>query len=262
LEASIDGSTNYASDLDLALELAGRADAITMDLFTSSRATVKADRSLVTEADLLVEDEAAKLLGRERPEDAIIAEEAHSDTIPKRRSWAIDPIDHTNNYARGLPVFGTLISLLENGRPVVGVVSAPVMGMRWWAAKGAGAWANGNLIHVSDVADLQDAHMSFSQLEEWDRLGLLQKISNLTRATRWEFGSGGFPAQMWLAEGKLDIALDSTGYVWDLAASQIIVEEAGGMFTDLVGEPSPWRGHAIVTNRVLHQAVMDFMNAP
>jgi histidinol-phosphatase len=131
------------------------------------------------------------------------------------------------------------------------------MGMRWWAAKGSGARANGQLIHVSDVTELQDAHMSFSQLAEWDSLGLLQKVSDLTQITRWEFASGGFPAQMWLAEGKLDIALDSTGYVWDLAASQIIVEEAGGMFTDLAGAPTPWSGNAVVTNKVLHQAVMN-----
>jgi histidinol-phosphatase len=246
----------HADDLQLALDLADRADRITMELFAAPRTSIKADRSLVTEADLLVEQEAADVLRKLRPGDALMAEEAHGDVTPQDRTWAIDPIDHTNNYARGLPVFGTLIALLEAGRPVVGVVSAPAMGRRWWARHGGGAWANGERIHTSGVDDLADAHISFAQLDRWDKLGRLHALAQLAGTTRWAFGSGGFPAQMWVAEGRLDVALDSTGYVWDLAASQIIVEEAGGTFTDVAGDPTPFSGNAIATNGPLHDAVL------
>lgn len=256
MKDSGDGNATLIEDLGLAIDLAQRADEITMNLFADARVSIKHDRSLVTEADLLVEREAENLISRRRPNDSLIAEEWHRKTAPADRCWAIDPIDHTNNYARGLPVFGTLIALLEHGTPVVGVISAPAIEMRWWASKGAGAWANNRPVRVSNVTNLAEAHMSFSQLDQWDKLGLLQQISDLTSVTRWAFGSGGFPAQMWLAEGKLDIALDSMGCVWDLAASQIIVEEAGGAFTDLRGNPTPWNCTAVVTNGILHDKVL------
>ncbi|MEU1589708.1 inositol monophosphatase family protein [Micromonospora sp. NPDC005710] len=245
------------NDLELALALADEADAITSRYFAQGlKATIKTDRSLVTQADIEAEARMADMLRKHRPRDDIAAEELHHKELGDGRVWAIDPIDHTNNYARGLPLYGTLISLLEDRQPIVGVVSAPALKRRWWAARGVGAFADGERIHVSQVADLEDAHLSFSQLEAWLKLGMLDGLVDLVSTVRWTFGSGGIFAQMWVAEGRIDISLDSTGYVWDLAASQIIVEEAGGRFTDVSGISDPGLGTGIATNGTLHLSVL------
>jgi histidinol-phosphatase len=246
----------------LALELAEQADKITMAHFAvGSAVTVKPDRSLVTEADLETEQALAAVLAERRPGDAIAAEELHGDQITGGRCWVIDPIDHTNNFARGLPYYGTLIAMLEDGRPVVGVVSAPALKRRWWALRGGGAFADGRPIRVSSVESLAEAHLSFAQLEAWSHRQLLDPLVGLVSDARWTFGSGGFLAQMAVAEGTMDVALDPTGYVWDLAPSQIIVEEAGGIFTDVNGHADASRGTAVVSNGLLHEEVLSRLTA-
>ncbi|WNM38863.1 inositol monophosphatase family protein [Micromonospora halotolerans] len=247
----------YEQDLSLALELADQADRITAAHFAAGSAvTVKPDRSLVTAADLETERTLAAVLADRRPHDAIAAEELHGDQVGAGRCWVIDPIDHTNNFARGLSYYGTLIALLEDGQPVVGVVSAPSLRRRWWALRGGGAFADGRGIRVSAVDELSEAHLSFAELEVWNRRGLLGPLVELVSEARWTFGSGGFLAQMAVAEGKLDVALDPTGHVWDLAASQVIVQEAGGVFTDVHGRVDATRGTAVVTNGLLHEEVL------
>ncbi|MET9255818.1 inositol monophosphatase family protein [Streptomyces sp. NPDC003717] len=261
-EAAPSGTSSYAADLELAHEMADIAADIAMAHFLKARTRVKADRSLVTEADLAVERALADLLGRERPDDGLLAEELHQDTAGPRRMWVVDPIDHTNNYARGHRAFATLIALVEEGRPVVGVIAAPALRQRWWGARGLGAWADGEPMRVSSVDDVADAHLSFSQIEAWRELGRLEQLADLAGAVRWTFGSGGWLGQMGVADGTFDIALDSTGHVWDLAASQIIVEEAGGVFSDVEGRPSPDRGTAVVCNPRLHAEVLRRLARP
>ncbi|WP_422742707.1 inositol monophosphatase family protein [Micromonospora sp. WMMD754] len=247
----------HEHDLALAQELADKADQITLaHLAAGPAATVKPDRSLVTEADLATERALAAIIAARRPTDALAAEELHGDRIVAGRCWVVDPIDHTNNFARGLPYFGTLIALLVEGRPVVAVVSAPALGRRWWATRGGGAYTGGRRIQVSAVDRLADAHLSFAELAGWRDRGLLHPLVDLVGKVRWTFGSGGFLAQMAVAEGSLDVALDPSGYVWDLAPSQLIVEEAGGIFTDLTGREDPTRGTAVVTNGLLHREVL------
>ncbi|MFI6820246.1 inositol monophosphatase family protein [Micromonospora sp. NPDC050187] len=253
-----DGTTDHAADLALALTMADLADEITLRHFHAAPvASTKPDRSLVTEADLEVERSLSAFLAAHRPTDGIAAEETRPQTVIEGRCWAIDPVDHTNNFARDLPFYGTLIALLDQGRPVVGVVSAPALGRRWWASRGGGAFADGRRIRVSATTDLADAHISFARLDRWRDLGLLDELVRLVADTRWTFGSGGFLAQMAVAEGRLDLAVDATGDVWDLAAGQILVEEAGGRFTDVRGVPEPTHGTALVTNGHLHAVLLD-----
>jgi len=239
--------------------MAATADRIAMRYFGQELATqVKSDNSLLTAADLEIDYTLTKLVSASYPTDRINAEESeHGAGHPTaHRIWAIDPIDHTNNFARGLTAFGTLIALLVAGQPVVGVISAPALGHRWWAMKGAGAYRDGQVIHVSKVSSINESHLTFSQLSEWDKLGRLRAVVEMDADARWSFGSGGFTGQMWLAEGKVDISLDSTGYIWDLAAPKIIVEEAGGRFSDIHGHDSAWLGTAISTNGALHDEVL------
>ncbi len=249
----------WTAELSFALRLADTADGIARRLFREiGDVAIKADNSVVTEADLEIESALTALLRKHFPQDAVMAEESSSGS-PSRvgRLWVIDPIDHTANFARGLEAFGTIIGLVVGGTPVVGVVAMPALSDRWWAAQGHGAYHRGDRIRVSGTRSLQNAHITYSQIAEWDRLGLAPAIIGLNAESRWSFGSGGFLGQMWVAEGKVDVSLDSTGYVWDFAAPKIIVEEAGGRFTDVRGSTDVWQGTAVATNGPIHDLVLD-----
>ncbi len=251
-------------DLALALALADRADEITMDYFRRDDLDVrtKPDRSHVTEADLAAERALREILRDRVPSDGVIGEE-FDETPGGGRRWIIDPIDHTNNYTRGIEVFATLIGLEVHGEITVGVVSSPAMGRRWWASRGDGAYVSEagrtRRLAVSAVDDLAEAHVSFAALERWG--DLIPDVAEICGAAHYTFGSGGFWAQMLVAEGRCDAALDPWGKLWDNAAIQMIVEEAGGRFTDLADEPRIDQDCAIVTNGVLHEEILTRLNA-
>ncbi|MFC4910804.1 inositol monophosphatase family protein [Actinomadura gamaensis] len=244
-------------DLAVALALADLADDVTMRHFRRAGLVVrtKPDRSPVTEADTETERALRAHLAAHRPDDSVLGEEQGGTQGP--RCWVIDPVDHTANFARGMPVFGTLIALTEQGRPTVGVVSAPALGRRWWASRGQGAFADGTRMRVSAVDDLSEATLSFAALHRWDDRDLLPEIADLSRRALHTWGSGGFWAQMLVAEGRLDACLDPWGKPWDLAASKIIVEEAGGLLTDLTGAPRIDQDCALASNGLLHKQLLD-----
>jgi histidinol-phosphatase len=238
------------ADLELALRLADAADAVSLARFRARDLVVetKPDRTPVTEADRAVEKELRSLLGRDRPDDAILGEEeGESGTGPRR--WILDPIDGTRNYSRGVPVWATLIALEDQGRVVLGVVSAPALHRRWWAERGGGAHAGGDQVHVSAVHRAEDSVLSFA---------LEQPLPSLATRAWHARGYGDFWSHMLVAEGAIDGAIDAIGVsVWDLAAVQVIVEEAGGTFTDFAGGHRVDGGSAISSNGHLHQALLD-----
>ncbi len=236
-------------DLALALDLAQAADAISLGRFRAGdlRVETKPDRTPVTDADRAVESALRARLADERPDDAILGEEEGSAGSAARR-WLIDPIDGTRNYSRGIPVWATLIALAVDGVPEVGVVSAPALGRRWWAERGAGAFADGRPIHVSAVAAVEDAVLSFPL----DR-GLPEIAAHCWHAR----GFGDFWAHMLVAEGAVDGAIEAVGVkAWDIAAIQPIVEEAGGRLTDFDGGRRIDGGTAVVSNGLLHDALL------
>jgi histidinol-phosphatase len=176
----------------------------------------------------------------------------------------IDPIDGTKNFVRGVPVWATLIALLDGDEPVAGLVSAPALGRRWWGAVGAGAFTGkqrsaATPIRVSGVSRLVDASFSYSSLSGWEKLGLLDDFLDLTRAVWRTRGYGDFYSYMLVAEGAVDIAAEPEVSVWDLAALVPIVTEAGGRFTDLSGQPGPAGGNAIATNGRLHETALEYL---
>lgn len=238
-------------DLELALRLADAADAISVGRFRARDLVVetKPDRTPVTEADRAVETELRAILARERPRDAILGEEEGELGSGPRR-WVIDPIDGTRNYSRGVPVWATLIALEEDGRVAVGVVSAPALHRRWWAARGSGAHANGDRVHVSAIRRIEDAVLSFA---------LEQPLPGLAKHAWHARGYGDFWSHMLVAEGAVDGAIDAVGVsVWDLAALQVIVEEAGGRVTQLDGSPTRHLGSVVSSNGLLHD---EFLSA-
>ncbi|MBF6100621.1 histidinol-phosphatase [Nocardia cyriacigeorgica] len=254
----------HTSDLELALRLADAADAITKERFGALdlKVDAKPDLTPVSDADLAVERQIRKILEQERPQDSVLGEEFGGDAEFTGRQWVIDPIDGTKNFVRRVPVWATLIALLEDGVPVVGVVSAPALARRWWAAAGSGAWSSFHPgapkpITVSAVADLDNASLAFSSLSGWRDRGLREKFIDLTDEVWRVRGYGDFLSYCLVAEGAVDIATEPEVSLWDLAALDILVREAGGSFTSLNGTPGPHGGDAIATNGPLHQAVLD-----
>lgn len=244
-------------DLALALRLADVADAITVDRFRAQdlRVVAKPDLTPVSDADLAVEEELRRLLADQRPADAVLGEE-HGVTGSGPRQWVIDPIDGTKNFVRGAPVWATLIALLVDGRVEVGVVSAPALRRRWWAARGQGAFADGVPISVSSVSALSDAFLSYSSLPGWEDKGLLDRVLQLSRDCWRTRAFGDFWSHVLVAEGSVDASFEPEVSLWDLAALQVIVEEAGGRFTSLAGEARPDGGSVVCSNGLLHDEVL------
>ena len=244
-------------DLAFALELADLADAITTERFQADDLVVetKPDLTPVTEADRAVEQALRKRIGEERPGHGVVGEEFGADGRGSVR-WILDPIDATKNYLRGVPVWGTLIALEREGRVELGVASAPALHRRWWAARGEGAFVNGRRVHVSRVAELSDAVLSYASLLSWEEDRLGEQFLTLARSCWRTRAFGDFWGYMLVAEGVVDLAVEPEVALWDLAAPQVIVEEAGGRLTDLGGTPTPAGGSGITSNGLLHDRVL------
>lgn len=253
-------SPDHEDDLRLALELADIADGVTMRRYRAAdlRVETKPDLTPVTESDEATERALRERLLQARPDDAIVGEEfgAGGQSASAGRRWIIDPIDGTKSYVRGMPTWSTLIALESGGKVVVGVVSMPALQRRWWALRGGGAFAGGRPIRVSDVGVLADAQMAWSGIEDWAAVGRLERIIELGRACWRTRGVGDAWQYMLVAEGVAEIASDPAAQVWDLAAVKLIVEEAGGRFTDMSGAATPAGGSGLATNGHLHEAAL------
>jgi histidinol-phosphatase len=235
-------------DLSLAQELADAADAIALAGFRTGLAVEqKADLTPVTEADRAVERELRRVLAEARPDDAVLGEEQGASGHADRR-WILDPIDGTRNFARGIPVWATLLALDEGGAITLGVVSAPALGHRWWARRQEGAFADGHRINVSGVERVEDAVLSFA---------LDRALPEIALRAWHARGFGDFWAHMLVAEGVVDGAVDAHGVAeWDLAAVKVIVEEAGGRFSDFAGDARFDSGSAVTSNGLLHDELL------
>jgi histidinol-phosphatase len=249
------------AELRLALELAEIADDMTLAHFRSGSLEVerKPDLTEVTHVDRGVERALRERIARDRPGDGVLGEEYGLEDEGASARWILDPIDGTRNYTRGIPVYATLIALQVDGRVEVGVASAPALGHRWWAARGDGAFADGRPIHVSSVLRLEDAAISYPEVLSFSKRGLLEQIVRLDARSWHPRGFGDFWQHVLVAEGALDVAIEPVASVWDLAALQVIVEEAGGRLTDFAGEPRADGGDAIVSNGLLHEELLELL---
>jgi histidinol-phosphatase len=243
------------ADLRYALELADAADALTLPRFraTDLRVETKPDLTPVTDADRAVERMMRERIARDRPGEGVLGEEEGDDGGSVR--WIVDPIDGTKNFSRGIPVWASLVALEREGRVVCGVASAPALGHRWWAARGQGAFRDGERIEVSRIASLEEATVSFS------RSGLDDpKLLDLARRAWHAQPFSDFWAHLLVAEGAVEISVEHSMSTWDNAALQVIVEEAGGRFSDLRGEARIDGGSGVSTNGLLHDLVLEELN--
>src|SRR3954454_21548486 len=259
--------TTFTDDLRLAHVLADDADSLSTSRFRALDLHVvnKPARPPVTDADKSVEEGIRRTLSRARPRDAVLGEEQGSVGHSQRR-WVVDPIDGTKNFVRGVPVWATLISLMVDDEVVVGCVSAPLLQRRWWASKGGGAWAGRALLrasecHVSGVARLDAASLSYSSFDGWDEQDRLDAFLALARRCWRTRAYGDFWSYMLIAEGAVDLAAEPDLELYDMAALDVIVREAGGTFTSLDGTPGPLGGNALASNGRLHDHALAFLGS-
>lgn len=258
---------DHRDDCDFALRLADAADKLTTSRFQAVdlRISSKPDRTPVTDADTAVEDAIRAVITEARPGDAIAGEErgGFSPEALSGRTWILDPIDGTKNFLRGLPVWATLIALVSDGVPVVGVVSAPALGRRWWAWSGGGAYTNDGAdtrrISVSEVGALEDAYVSTTHLGTWTEYHSREAYLALVDACWENRAFGDFWQHCLVAEGAIDLAAEPIVNPWDVAPMQVLVSEAGGRFSDLSGAERFDRGTALSSNGALHDAALEIL---
>jgi len=259
--------TKFTDDLRLAHVLADDADSLTMSRYKALDLHVvnKPDLTPVSDADKSVEEGIRRSLSRARPRDAVLGEEQGSTGFSQRR-WVVDPIDGTKNFIRGVPVWATLIALMVDEQVVVGCVSAPQLNRRWWACKDGGAWTGRSLLrasecHVSDVSVLDGASMSYSSLSGWEERDRLDDFLALSRRCWRTRAYGDFWSYTLVAEGAVDLAVEPELEIYDMAALDVIVREAGGAFTSLDGTPGPFGGNALASNGRVHDQALAFLGS-
>ncbi len=258
-------------DLDFALALADQVDAFTLARYGANDLNVetKPDMTPVSDADRGAEQLILAALAEHRPQDSVLGEEfgVHGDSS---RRWVIDPIDGTKNFVRRVPVWATLIALLVDDEPVLGVISAPAMTRRWHAATGLGAFVTEpgtqvgttatRAIQVSKVGQLADASLSYASLNGWKEAGKLDGLLELLEAAWRTRGYGDFLSYALLAEGAVDAAFEPELELYDMAALVPVVREAGGRFTSVAGSEGCHGGNALATNGLLHPAILPYLN--
>ena len=270
-------SSTHSAELEFALTLADIADEISLARYRALDLviTTKPDKSPVTDADKSVETAISSAIHGKYPNDGIVGEEfgTSGSRGSRDRYWVIDPIDGTKNFLRGVPTWATLIALVENENVVASVVSSPALYRRWYASVGGGAFvtegASGagsqgeaksdpRKLAVSKVSQLSDASIAYSDFQGWGaRRANFEKLLDGAWRTR---GLGDFWSHILVAEGAVDVAIEPSLALWDMAALDLIVREAGGKFTSLDGVDGPFGPNAISTNGVLHGAIVAALN--
>jgi histidinol-phosphatase len=247
------------------VDLADLADGISMPHYDAQDFVVetKPDRTEVTVADRGVEQALMDAISTRFPTHQVLGEEfgVRGGDATSFYRWILDPIDGTSNFTRHVPVWATLIALEHHGELVGAMVSCPAMARRWWAIRGAGAYADGRPIRVSGITDVSNAFVSYSD-GHWIDVAMRGRLGVLLASANRERCFGDFWQHMLVAEGSIDIAIEPIVSLWDLAAIQLIVQEAGGTFTDLQGHARADGGSAVSTNASLHQAVLDALRDP
>jgi histidinol-phosphatase len=251
-------ATDLDADLALAMELADAAAAVTLEWFGDRLAVeLKADATPVTEVDRAAERAIRDRLAERAPGDGIVGEE-HGETPGRSgRTWLIDPVDGTKLYAEGIPLWTTLIALTVDGRPVLGVADAPALHTRYHGVRGGGAWRDGRRLAASDVGSLADAFIGHSPLDEWISTGDEERLFRVARRARRTRGLSDAWAQLLVAQGSMEALVEHEPcFPWDWAATQVIVEEAGGRITTSEGAAPAPGSNLLVTNGRVHEELV------
>lgn len=268
LDAKIDGfkfslpKVKVSKEIVFALDVCQRAGVLAMEHFDRNiDVEEKSDGTPVTVADKKCERLIRESIAARFPDDAILGEEEGGDSspMPKGRRWIIDPIDGTYNYARAIPIFSTLLSLENDGEIVLGVVYNPAIKEIFWAEKGCGAFRNGKRINVSEISEMKNSQFNFGAPSRMQAHGLWDAFTELVAKTGRQRGFGDYLGFAHVFEGKAEAHLEIGVKVWDLAPMKIIVEEAGGQFSDLDGGKSVYTGSCLITNGLVHEQFLGIL---
>ena len=250
--------------LELALAICDETDPLALAHFRRDiPVSTKPDRTLVTEADTSIERLARERIARAHPGHGLVGEEYGTEAGNAPTRWYIDPIDGTHNFVRGVPVFATLLAVEQEGRLELGVISAPALGERWYATRDGGAWAVGargtagpRQIRVSSVSAVADAQVLYGSARDIDRSGLAPGFRSLVDEAWRERGFGDFWGYALLAEGAAEVMVEVGLAPWDAAAPAMLVEEAGGRWSDWTGASRLDSRTFLATNGVMHDEVL------
>lgn len=256
----------YETWLSFALACCDAADSIALDHFRRDLVIeTKPDRTFVTQADTAIERTIRGLITETYPDHGLVGEEYGTEAGTGTVRWYIDPIDGTHNFMRGVPLFGTLLAVEEDGEIVAGVMSAAALGERWYARRGGGTWSVGSVgpragerrrVGVSRVGKIADAQIFYSSPFDIEASGAAPGFAGLIRSAWRDRGFGDFWGYALVAEGAAEAMVEVGPNSWDLAAPSIVVEEAGGRMTDIRGERTIHGGTALATNGILHDEIV------
>ena len=247
--------------LDVAIDAAKQAGELALRYFkTQPKVSYKADKSPVTRADIEAEMLIRKIITKKFPDHGIIGEELPPVNPKARYQWVIDPIDGTKSFVRRMPFWSTLLALMENGKPIIGISFSPVDNELFTAEKGKGTFLNGKRQRVSKVSELQNAYLAHGSIDAFENKNMLNGFIKLYRATGSHRGFGDSYAYHLLIKGNIDIMVEAKDKVHDIAAPAILIEEAGGKFTDFSGKFSLTSDCGVVTNKILHSQVLKLLN--
>lgn len=247
--------TAASTELLFAIEVSKAAGAIAMDYLRQGiTAEIKADGSPVTRADKECERLIIDRITEAFPDDGIMGEE-HGERKGGNRRWIVDPIDGTFNYARGIPIFATLLALEKDGEVVLGVVHAPAMLETFWAERGKGAFKNGMKTQVSGHKDLSESMLNFGGANRILNYGYWDRFTKLVAQTNKQRGFGDYLGFALVFEGKSEAMIEIEVKPWDLAPMKILVEESGGRFSDLAGGESIYKGSCLISNGLVHDQI-------
>ena len=248
--------------LDIAIDAAKQAGALALKYFKSQpRVTYKPDKSPVTKADIETEKLIRKIISRKYPDHGIIGEELPPKNPKAKYKWVIDPIDGTKMFVRQIPLWSTLLALLENDKPIIGIIYLPAIENLYHAQKGKGAFLNGHKIHVSKVTDINYCFLSHGSIKRFIEINRVNDLLDLVKKAHAIRGFSDADAYSYVASGKIDIHISGGEKIHDIAAPAILIEEAGGKFTDFNGKSSLTSGNAVATNGILHSQVLKILNS-
>lgn len=248
--------------IDVAIDAAKKGGDLAYRYFkTQPKVTYKPDNSPVTKADIETEKLIRKIISKKFPEHGFIGEESGKNKESTKYVWVVDPIDGTKQFIRGIPFWTTLVALLENGKPILGIAYSPVTDELFTAQKGKGTYLNGKRVHVSKISDLRYAYLSYSSITPFQDKNKIEGFLKICGSVHSQRGYGDTLGYMLLMQGKTDIMLEAKDDIYDIATPSILIEEAGGKFTDFSGKFSITSGNAVATNGILHDQVLKILNA-
>jgi len=249
--------------LAVALEAVKNAETVIMRYFNSDLLIeTKADNTPVTAADKEAEEIIKATIRKVFPDHTFFGEESEKVDLVNHKgcTWIIDPIDGTKSFIRGNPLFGTLLALMKDGELILGVSNAPAFHELAYACKGEGTFVNGKRVHVSKVDTIANAYLSNGRLKYFENIGRIPQLLKISREAQWARGMGDFWLYHLVAQGKVDIMMEGQVKFWDIAAAKVIVEEAGGVFTQLDGKPITHKSTtALATNGAMHAYTVEAM---